>query len=71
MLEFLFAGDCVVDVLELLAVDQTGDLVAGGEGSGGLLAVFDDALAESVGEADVEGARAAGKDVNPELIVVL
>ena len=70
MLEFFFAGDGVVDVLEPLAVDEPGDLVAGGERARDLLAVFHDAFAEVICHADLENVRAVGEDVDPEVVLV-
>jgi hypothetical protein len=38
-IELFFAGDCVADITEVFAVDETMDVVAFGVGSGGSFAV--------------------------------
>jgi hypothetical protein len=68
MLEFLLASDGVVDVLEGLEVDESGDLVAGGEAARYLFAMLSYAFRQAVGYADVENVRAIGEDVDPELV---
>ncbi len=52
-LEFLLAGDGAADVAEVFEVDEAVDGVAGGVGSGDLVAVLGGALEELVRHAGV------------------
>ena len=69
-LDGLFAGDGGLDSLEAFEEDESVDVVAGGEGAGAAGAVLRRyAAGEIVGDADVEGAGAAGDDVDPVEVV--
>jgi len=70
VLQIFLTGDCVVDVLEALEVDETVDVVSLGEAVGYAVAVLLEAAVEVVGYADVERAREAGEDVD-EVVVFL
>ncbi len=70
-LEFLLAGYGAADVAEVFEVDETMDGVAGGVGSGDVGAVRCCSLDELVCHADVEIARAAGEDVDPEVVLAV
>jgi hypothetical protein len=69
VLQFFFAGDCVVDVVELLDVDEARDVVAGGKSTWTQFAVLEDSSPEIIGYANVESPRLAGQNVNPELVI--
>ena len=68
MFEFLFTGKGIVDVLEGLEIDESGDLITSGVGAGPLLAMLEDSFAKAVCHAYVENVRAVGEDVDPELV---
>jgi hypothetical protein len=53
-----------VNVAESLEVDQTINFVAEGEAGCESVLVFEDALLQIAGHADVEGLRAVGEDVD-------
>jgi len=66
--ELLFAGDGTAHVLKVFEIYEAVDDVITGVGAGELFAVGGCSSDEAVGHADVEIARAAGEDVDPEVI---
>jgi hypothetical protein len=70
VLQVFLAGDGIVDVLESFEVDKTVNFVFCGEIVCRPFAVFVEATAEIVGDANVEGAGAAGEDVDVVLMVL-
>jgi hypothetical protein len=69
VLQVFLANDGSVDVLEAFEVDQAVDFVLCSETVRGAIAMFIDAAQETVGDANVEGARAAGQDVDVILMI--
>ena len=68
-LQFLFACDGVENVGEVFVVDEARDVVAGGIGARAEFFVLPYAETKVVCEADVELQRAAGHDVDPEVVL--
>src|SRR5580698_8440603 len=68
MSQLLFAGDGAADVLEVFEIYETVDGVMGGVGSRDFFAMGCGAVSQVVGDADVEIARTAGEDIDPEMV---
>ena len=68
VLEFLFARDGIQDVCELFAVDQSMDVVVRCVRARPRFPMGRGAIAQVVGDSDVEVAGAAGEDVDPEAV---
>jgi hypothetical protein len=69
VLQVFFARDGVVDVLEAFVVDEAVDFVFCGESIGFAIAVLAKTDEQMVGDSDVEGAGAAGENVDEILVV--
>ena len=67
--EFCLARKGVDDVFVVFVIDEAVDFVPGGVGAGARFAMGLDSGAEAIGHSDVEGMRAAGEDVDPEVIL--
>ncbi len=66
--EFFFAGYCAADVVEVFAVDEAVNVVSGCVGFGARFAMDTYSAVDVICHANVEIPRAAGEDVDPEMV---
>jgi hypothetical protein len=69
VLQVFFAGDGIVDVSEAFVMNEAVDFVFCGEAVGFDFAVLADTCQQVVRDADVEGSRTAGENVDLILVV--